>query len=95
MFWTFILGIAAGWAAPFAEDRIREPLEKHLGGGKPFLPADLRSISLLVCLAIACIVAMVTASGHALPLILGAICGALGPRVYDKFRAMRAPDYDT
>lgn len=95
MFWTFILGIAAGWAAPFAEDYIKEPLEKQLGGGKLFSPAELRSVALLLCLLAAGIVAMITASGSALPLLLGAVAGALGPRVYDRFRAMRAPDYDS
>ncbi len=95
MFWTFILGIIAGWVAPFAEDRLRQPLETYLSDGKPLAAADLRAISLIICLLIAVIVAARRTRAHALPLILGAAIGVVGPRLLEKFRAMRAPDYDS
>lgn len=94
MIWTFILGVAAGWGAPFAEDQLRQPLEKLLSSG-PISDADMRALSLALCLLAAAIIAMVTGSSYALPLTLGACIGVLGPRLWDKFRAMRAPDYDS
>lgn len=93
MIWTFILGAIAGWAAPFAEEKIRPHVEQHLPGRKPE-PVEMRSISLAACLLIAAIVAWLTGSGGAVPLALGAALGVLGPRLSDKFREMRAPDYD-
>ena len=93
MIWTFILGIAAGWAAPMAEDYLKPLVEEHLPGRAPS-PAEIRAIALTVSLLIAAIVAWMTGSGRALPLVLGAVFGVLGPRLYDKFREMRAPDYD-
>lgn len=94
MIWTFILGIVAGWGAPFAEEHLKRPLEQSLSSG-PLSATDIRAISLSFCLFVAAIVAMFVGSSHVLPLTLGALLGVLGPRLWDKFRAMRAPDYDS
>ena len=93
MFWTFILGIVAGWGAPMAEDHLRGPLQQALSGETS--PVELRAVSLVVCLLVAAILAWIIGSHAALPLVLGALVGVLGPRLYDRFRAMRAPDYDS
>ena len=42
----------------------------------------------------AAIVAALSGAGGAIVLTLGGVVGVLGPRLYAKFRAMRAPDYD-
>lgn len=94
MIWTFILGVIAGWSAPFTEDRLRPVVSEHLPGG-PVQPAEMRAISLALCLLGAAVVAMLTGSAHVLPLTLGGVLGVVGPRLWEKFRAMRAPDYDS
>lgn len=94
MIWTFILGVIAGWAAPSAEDRLRPLLEENLPGG-PIGAAEMRAMSLSICLLLAALVATITDSGHVLPLALGAVLGVLGPRLYDRMRSGRAPDYDS
>lgn len=93
MIWTFILGILAGWGAPMAEDHLRGPLQQVLSG--EVTPVEMRAMSLAVCLFLASILALVAASSAAFPLVLGALIGVMGPRLYDRFRAMRAPDYDS
>ena len=94
MIWTFIIGMIAGWSAAFAEDRLRPHIEQHLPGRAPG-PGEMRAIALAICILIGAIVAWATGSGRAVPLALGVVIGVLGPRLYDKFREMRAPDYDT
>ena len=93
MFWTFILGIFAGWGAPMAEEHLRGPLQKLLSVEIP--PIELRAMSLMVCLFIASILALVLGRSYAVPLMLGGLIGVLAPRLYERFRAMRAPDYDS
>lgn len=77
-----------------AEERLKPQIEQLLAGG-PMTEADMRAVSLTLCLLVATLVAMAVGSSHALPLIIGATLGVLGPRLWDKFRAMRAPDYDS
>ncbi len=93
MIWTILLGIIAGWCAASVEDRLRPLVEKHLPGQAPSA-AEMRGISLSVCLLLAAIVAALSDAGSAFSLTLGGVIGVLGPRLYDKVRAMRAPDYD-
>ena len=93
MIWTFIFGIAAGWLAPRAEPHVKPLLEEHVPESA-VTPAELRAVSLALCLLAAAVAAMVLASAHVLPLALGALLGVLGPRLLDKLRDMRTPDYD-
>ncbi len=93
MIWTFILGLIAGWAAPGAEERLKPLVEQYLPG-QPATPVELRGMSLALCLLAAAIVAALSGAGGAIVLTLGGVVGVLGPRLYAKFRAMRAPDYD-
>lgn len=94
MFWTFILGIIAGWVAPYAEDRLRPVVDENLPG-RPASAGEMRGISLALCLLAAAILAALTGSAHALPLALGAVLGVLGPRIWEKVRGQRVPDYDS
>ncbi len=93
MIWTFILGIAAGWGAGFAEEHLRPLVEKHLPTPPP-TPVEMRSIALTACLFVAAIVAALSDTGGVVALTLGALLGVLGPRLYAKAQEMRAPDYD-
>jgi len=94
MIWTFILGAIAGWAAPHAEERLRPLVDEHLPGA-PVGAAEMRAISLALCVLTAALVAALTGSGHGLPLALGAALGVLGPRLWEKVRGQRVPDYDS
>ena len=93
MFLTFILGVLAGWGAPMAEEALRRPLQQALSG--ELSPIELRGMTLVLCLFAASILALMLGSAAALPLVLGALVGVLGPRLYSRFRAMQAPDYDS
>ncbi len=94
MIWTTLLGIIAGWCAAGAEDRLRPLVETYLPGSKIAAP-EMRAISLSVCLLVAAIISALSGGGSAVWLALGGVIGVLGPRLYEKFKAMRAPDYDS
>ena len=93
MIWTFILGAIAGWGAGATEDRLR-PLIGQYVPGQPPGAVEMRAISLSLCLLGAAILAALSGGGGAVALTLGGVAGVFGPRLYAKFRAARAPDYD-
>ena len=92
---TFILGVAAGWGAPYAEPHIRKALGKALKDEIPGEPREMALISLAACVLGASILAMLIASSHSLPLALGVVGGALGPHLLRMWRASKTPDYDS
>lgn len=93
MIWTFLLGLAAGWAAPFGEDFLKSHLNPHLPGDD-LPPADLRAIAVVLAVFIAAIIAALTGGGGAIALTLGAVVGVFGPRALEVARAARTPNYD-
>ena len=95
MFGTLILGIDAGWGAPFAEPKIKSALENVLLDDVPVDPLEMRLISFSVCLLAAALLSMVFAEPHAAPLALGAAIGVFGPRLIEKWKARNHPDYDS
>ena len=95
MFGTFILGILAGWGAPYAEPKIREFLDGLLLSETPITAMEMRSFALALCLLGAAILSMVFGEPHAVPLALGAAAGVFGPRLIDRWKTSRAPDYDS
>lgn len=95
MFGTFILGAIAGWAAPYAEPRIKAALDGVLLDETPIAPREMALLSFAVCLLAAAILSMMVAEPHAAPLALGAVAGVFGPKLIDKWRASKAPDYDS
>lgn len=95
MFATFILGILAGVGSPYAEPKIKDFLDGVLLSDTPIAPGELKLFSLAVCLVGASILSMLFGAAHAVPLALGAAGGVFGPRLIDKYRASRAPDYDS
>ena len=89
---TLILGALAGWGAGFAEDHVRKFMAQALSIEDTSLqPIEVRSVALVVSLLLAAIVAWLIASPHA----VGALIGALGPRLRDRFMAAKTPDYDS
>lgn len=94
MFGTFILGAVAGWLAPYAEPKIKAALDGVLDE-TPIEPRELALMSLAVCLLAAAILSMVISDPHAAPLALGALAGVFGPKLVDRWRSRKAPDYDS
>ena len=95
MLGTFILGILAGAGAPYAEPKIKEFLDGVLLSDTPFQPGEMKLFSLAACLVGAAILSMIFGEPHAVPLALGAAAGVFGPRLIDKYKASKAPDYDS
>ena len=95
MFATFILGILAGAGSPYAEPRIKEFLDGVMLSETPITPGEMKLFALAVCLVAAAILSMIFGEAHAVPLALGAAAGVFGPRLIEKYRASRAPDYDS
>ncbi len=93
---TFLLGLFAGWAADRAEPQVTSLLAGLLlPDDPPFDHAEARALSLALCLLVAAVMSWVLAVPHAVPLILGGCIGLVLPRVRDRVRAARTPDYDT
>ena len=93
---TFLLGLFAGWAADRAEPQVRSLLSGLLLPEDPPLdPAEARALSLALCLLVAAVMSWILAVPHAVPLALGGCVGLALPRVRDRIRAARTPDYDT
>lgn len=92
---TFILGLAAGWVAPYAEPRIKAVLDGVLLDDTPVEPKEMALLSFAVCLLGAAVLSMILGTPHAAPLALGAVAGVFGPRLIDKWRSGRTPDYDS
>ena len=95
MFGTFILGVAAGWGAPYAEPRIKAALDGVLLEDASVTPKEMSLLSFATCLLAAAIVSMIVSVPHAAPLALGAVVGVFGPKLIEKWRASRTPDYDS
>ena len=95
MLGTFILGILAGAGAPYAEPKIKEFLDRVLSNETPIQPGEMKLFTLALCLVGAAILSMVFGDPHALPLTLGGAAGVFGPRLIDKYKASKAPDYDS
>lgn len=92
MILTFVMGVLAGWGAPLVEPQLRGPLQRAFSS--ELSPLELRAATLVICLFAAAVVAWLIASTSAVPLTLGAVIGVLASRMLERFRAMRAPDYD-
>lgn len=95
MFGTFILGTAASWLAPYAEPQVKAALDRVLPDDTPIAPKELTLMSLAICLLAAAILSMVIFNPHAAPLALGALAGVFGPKLIERWRSGRAPDYDS
>ena len=95
MLGTFILGLAAGWGAPYAELRVSAILGKITLGGSEVGPVELRMITFAACLLGAAILAMFLTNPHAVPLAFGAAVGVIAPRLKEIWKVARAPDYDS
>ncbi len=92
---TLILGIAAGAGAPYAEPKVKELMEGVLLTETPLEGMELRLFTFAILLVLAALLSMVFGSAHAMPLALGAALGVFGPRLIDRYKSAKNPDYDS
>lgn len=90
----FILGALAAWGTPQLEPQIKLVLGR-LFPVDDISAVEMRGIALSVMLFVAAVLGMLLGSYGAIALASGAIFGALGPRIYQRFKAAKAPDYDS
>ena len=95
MLGSFIFGIVAGWGSPYLEPQIKALVEKSPLKDTPFSPKDLALLTLAAAILAAAILAMVLTTARATPLALGVLVGVLGPKLLEKFRVSKEPDYDS
>ncbi|MEM9342838.1 MAG: hypothetical protein AAGA87_07315 [Pseudomonadota bacterium] len=90
---TFILGIAAGFGAPYAEPHVKKTLEGVLLAETPMTAVELRMLSFAVCLVVASMLAWILGNGAGFALAVGAALGVFAPRLIGFAQSRRAPDY--
>lgn len=90
---TLILGMAAGFGAPYAEPHVKSAVESILLADAPMSAEELRLLSFATCLVGAALLAWILGDGSALALAIGAALGAFGPRIIARLQKRQAPDY--
>ncbi len=86
---NLILGIAAGYAAPFAEDTIRRVIAGTTLADPALDAPEMRQLSFAVCLLGAALLAALAGEGGSIALALGAVLGVFTPRLVARYRARR------
>ena len=93
---AFVLGLVAGWGAPHSEVHARRLLSLSLSIEEDSIKAvELRAVALAGCVLLAAVASWLVSEDHAVPLAIGVLAGVLLPRLQDRVRAARAPDYDS
>ena len=87
MFGTLVLGVIFGAAAPFAEPHIKKLLENALMAEMPLGNAELRGLSVAICLLAGALASWLLASGGAVALTLGGVIGVFAPRLLERLRS--------
>ncbi|MYA89633.1 MAG: hypothetical protein F4X97_14490 [Boseongicola sp. SB0662_bin_57] len=93
---AFVLGLAAGWGASHSEVHARRLLSRSLSIEEDSIKAvELRAVALAGCVLLAAVASWLVSEDHAVPLAIGVLAGVLLPRLQDRVRSARAPDYDS
>jgi len=82
---AFILGIAAGYAAPHAEVPLKRALAAVMLAETSISEAEARLASFAVCLLGAAVLGSVFGSGSGVALALGALLGVFAPRLIERY----------
>lgn len=82
----FIVAAIAGFFTPQIEGPVTKPLIKALEGTIKVEPSEVRAVSFMVALFGGAIVAALMDSGSTFGVILGAILGYFGARIYAALR---------
>ncbi len=92
---ALVLGLAAGWGASRSEVHAGRLLSLVLSVEEASITAvELRAAALAGCVLLAAVASWLVSEDHAVPLAAGALAGVLLPRLQDRVRAARTPDYD-
>ena len=93
---AFVLGLVAGWGASHSEAHARRLLSRSLSIEEDSIKAvELRAVALAGCVLLAAVASWLVSEDRAVPLAVGVLAGVLLPRLQDRVRAARAPDYDS
>ena len=92
----FLIAVAAGFATPYMEGPVGGPIVKALEGQIAVAHGEQRLITFMVALVIAAVCAALFASGTVFSIIIGAILGYFGTRIFTALRKVieARPDSD-
>ena len=93
MLLTILLGIAAGFGAPYAEPHVKKAVDGLLQAEAPMTATELRMFAFAVCLFGAAVLALLIGEDSGIALAFGAALGVFGPRIIGRIQNRRAPDY--
>ena len=78
---AFILGLAAGFLTPHAEEPLAAPMVRAARGHVVFEPGEARLLSFILCLLIAAVLLAILSWGSPFWLVLGAGLGYFATRL--------------
>lgn len=82
----FLIAVAAGFLTPQLETPVAAPIKKALEQHMPVTPNETRLIAFMVALVAAAILSALMESGTTFGIIIGAILGYFGMRIYTVLR---------
>lgn len=82
MLLSFLLGLLAGYAEPFAEPHVKKAVEDVFDLSIPVEKSEFDMLTLLLLLAVAALIAALLATAVLWPLLIGAFLGLFGKRLY-------------
>lgn len=82
MFLSFLLGLLAGFAEPYANPHVKKAVQDVFDLSLPVETSEFDMLTLLVLLAAAGLVAALLSTAMFLPLLIGAFLGLFGKRLY-------------
>lgn len=82
----FIVAVIAGFLVPMIEKPVTMPVVKFLGGYLKVDPSETRAVGFMIAILGAAIVAALLDSGTTFGIVLGAVLGYFGQRLYALLR---------
>ena len=88
----FLIALGAGFATPYIEKPLAEPVVKLLEGKVNVAPSELRLVAFIIAMIIAAIVCAALNAGGMIALILGGAIGYFGLRIVDAVKALSSTE---
>lgn len=82
MLLSFLLGLLAGYAEPYAEPHVKKAVEDVFDLSIPVEKSEFDMLTLLLLLGAAGLLAALLSSAMLWPLLVGAVLGLFGKRLY-------------
>ncbi len=79
----FLIAVAAGYLTPHLEGPVARPIAKMLSEHIKLEPEETRLIAFMVALLAAVIIGALLSTGSTFGIIIGAILGYFGQRIFD------------